>query len=220
MVQLGKAGYLPDISSTFNFFRAYAVNALAREDYTEAAAGLYSINSSLDEKYIININDAEFKREIAESTFYNCNFCTMEVEKIVNKGEEDERTKTETIPTRISSSKIEVYDWLPPGILSTMTSHKKIPVWKCPECNEMNPLVGTNIIHIKNTNPFFRSVIANPPRQGAGIITRLTFKLDFKKWFFDFLEQLNHTMMNYRVDFAAQHGADMVESIYKDKGDR
>ncbi len=216
---MGKAGYLPDISSTFNFFRAYAVNALAREDYTEAAAGLYSINSSLDEKYIININDAEFKEQMAESKFYNCNFCTMEIEKVVNKGEEDECTKKESIQIRISSSKIQIFDWEPPGFLSVMTGHEKIKAWRCSGCQEINPLVSTNIIHVKNTKPFFRSVIANPPRQGIGITTRLTFRSDFKRWFFDFLDQLNHTLKNYRIDFAAQHGSDM-DPTYQDKGDK
>lgn len=217
---MGKAGYLPDISSTFNFFRAYAVNALAREDYTEAAAGLHSINSSLDEKYIININDAEFKRETAENRFYNCNFCTMEIEKIINKGQEDQRTKIDIIPSRIPSNQVYIMDWMPPGLLSVMTSHERIKAWRCPKCDETNPLVGTNVINVKNTKPYFRSVIGNPPRQGIGISTRLSFIVDFKKWFFDFLEQLNHTMMNYRVDFAAQHGTDMAEPMYKDKGDK
>lgn len=217
---MGKAGYLPDISSTFNFFRAYAVNALARLDYTEAAAGLYSINSSLDEKYIININDEEYKRQTAESRFYHCNFCTMEVDKIVNKGEEDERVKKELVPARISSDQVDLFDWMPPGLLSVMTSHERIKAWRCPECDEVNPLASTNIVNVKETKPFFRSVVGNPPRRGVGISTRTTFMFDFKKWFFDFLEQLNHTMMNYRVDFAAQHGADMAEPMFQDKGDR
>ena len=56
VIELGKSGYLPDISSAFSFWRAYAVNRLDQKDYNGATSGLYNINSLLTENYIISID--------------------------------------------------------------------------------------------------------------------------------------------------------------------
>lgn len=194
---LGKSGYLPDISSSFSFYRAFAINSLQNKDWRGAAAALYNINSLLTEDYVITINSAEYEKQTKESFTYQCSFC------------EEFTPKQDLL---IWDKSLNVVD-------SLILSQEKISTWRCPKCYEDSPIEGTIITHEKSVMPFYRKVVPEPPMAGPGLLVRFTWQPAFRNWFFKFLEQLTHQLALYRIEYMSQHGEDMQEPIPKDPGE-
>lgn len=193
---MGKAGYLPDISGTFSFYRTYAVNCLERKNYHGATAALYNINSLLTEDFIISIDTDEYNKQVRETVWYRCDFC-----------EKDTQLKN-----------VHQRDKMLFGI-DALLFGKTLRVWECPECGEDVPSETTVIIKEKTVKPYFRKVVPDPPERGIGLERRFSFPPAFTRWFFSFLEQLEHQLAKYRIEYISQHGMDMAEPAYKDKGD-
>ena len=53
----------------------------------------------------------------------------------------------------------------------------------------------------------------------AGLSSRFGWEQKFAKWFYNFLEEIQVSMKNYRVEYISQNGHDMEDVGYKDKGD-
>lgn len=192
---MAKSGYLPDISGTFNFYRTYAVRALERKDYSGAIASLYNINSLLTEDYVIEIDSARYQQVIKENIEYRCNHCEKDT----------------------SVDKIVLEDRTMYGIDQLIFGNKR-RMWVCPKCEKDVGFDNTIIIREKTEKPFYRKVVPDPPDRGIGIQRRYSFPQAFIKWFFNFLEELEHSLANYRIEYVAQNGHDMGEPAYKDKG--
>ncbi len=195
---MGKSGYLPDISSTFAFWRANAIICYKEDNLHGAEAALYNINACLTEEYILELNTAQYEKSIHEAITYECGFC-----------------KAFT-----PINQINIFDWLPPGLLSVMTSYERIKSWRCLKCEEVNPMIGTTIIHEKLASPFFQKFMYEPPKREIGILYRYNFKPKFRKWFYKFLELLQHQLALYRIEYKNQTGEDMSDSGWQDKGDQ
>ena len=81
-----KVGYLPDISKNFGYFRNIAIDFLIRENYEGARSGIFNLNECLGIDYMVSVDDREYKTQMKEHSFYQCNFCTMTITKLTNKG--------------------------------------------------------------------------------------------------------------------------------------
>ena len=66
---MGKAGYLPDISSRFSFWTEYAVNHLDGKDWKGAIGGLNNVNSALGEDYIVEVNSQKYYNHIFNANY-------------------------------------------------------------------------------------------------------------------------------------------------------
>ena len=193
---MGKSGYLPDISSAFSFWRAYAVNSLDQKNYNGATSGLYNINSLLTEDYIVSIDTTQYKNQTDESVFYQCKFCEKEIQ----------------------ISDIEVCEILLSLTDSILSGQKTTKQWKCPECNKWMSKSTTNIIKNRLEAPYFRRVVPEVLTHGIGLQRRISFPQQFDKWFYNFLEELQHALALYRIEYVAQNGEDMMDVGIKENG--
>ena len=196
VIELGKSGYLPDISSAFSFWRAYAVNRLDQKDYNGATSGLYNINSLLTESYIVSIDTTQYNKQTEESIFYQCRFCNNET----------------------SQSNIQVFDYLLPLDEQIISGEKYVKSWKCPECKKLMARCRTNIIKDKLESPYYRRIVPECPTRGIGLQKRISFPQQFDKWFYNFLEELQHALALYRIEYVAQNGEDMMDVGFKENG--
>lgn len=194
---MAKAGYLPDISSSFSFWREYAVNCLERKNWKGAESGLHNINSILDKEYVIKVNTREFNIMIQNNTFWKCVTCGEKTPQV----------------------QIKVFHMLVPTIERVLSRQQTESVWYCPKCKDSNLQEETHKIIEEVDQPTYRKIVPSSPVQKIGLDNRFVFEFEFNKWFYNFLEELQHQLGLYRVEYVTQHGHDMVDSGYVDKGD-
>ncbi len=217
---MGKSGYLPDISSSFGFWRTFAVNKISQKDYNGASAGLYNLNGCLTEEYVVTISTREYEKAVKEQSYFQCDHCTMMIEEKTNKGEDDEIREKVKIPTEIPYNEVKIFELVSPLIEGIITGNKTIKIWVCPKCKKENVMNGEwNIITPTKEKPYYLKIVPECPVKLSGISTRLGWDNKFSKWFYNFLEEIQVSMKNYRVEYIAQNGHDMEDSGFKDKGD-
>ncbi len=193
---LGKSGYLPDISSAFSFWRSYSVNCLDHENYNGAASGLNNINSLLTEDYIISVDTTQYKKQTGENIVYLCPSCEKETSQNNIKFGEITLSSSDAI----------------------ITGRKKERKWYCINCNAWMSQRLTSVIKDKLASPFYRRVVSECPVQAIGLGSKLNFAPQFDTWFYNFLEELQHALALYRIEYIAQNdGEDMADVSIKPK---
>jgi len=217
---LGKSGYLPDISSSFGFWRTFAVNKISQKDYNGACAGLYNLNGCLTEEYVITISTNEYEKAVQEQSYFQCDHCTMMIEEITNKGRDDESRVKVEVPTEIPYNDVRILNLISPLIESIVTGNQIQKVWVCPKCKKNNIMSGEwNIITPRKEKPYYLKIVPECPIRLSGLASRFGWEQKFAKWFYNFLEEIQVSMKQYRIEYIAQNGHDMEDSGYKDKGD-
>ncbi|MBC8501709.1 MAG: hypothetical protein H8D35_01110 [Nitrosopumilus sp.] len=192
---MGKSGYLPDISSAFAFWRSYAVNCFDHKNYNGATSGLHNINSLLTEDYIISVDTNKYNTQTAENIFYHCGLCGKEIQ----------------------SSNVKVSDILLTPEEQIISGKKTIKKWRCVVCGKWVALHRTSIIKTRNESPYYRRVVPECPTHTVGLADRLNFPPMFGVWFYNFLEELQHALALYRIEYIAQNGEDMQDIGFKEK---
>jgi len=217
---LEKTDYLLDISSSFGFWRNYAVNKITQKDYNGASVGLYNLNWCLTEEYVITISTPEYDKAVQDQSYFQCDHCTMMLEEITNKGKDNEtRVKTE-VPTEIPYNNVKIFELINPLIDSIISGNQIQKVWICPKCKKENVMNGEwNIITPTKEKPYYLKIVPECPVRLSGISTRLGWDNKFSNWFYNFLEEIQVSMKQYRIEYIAQNGHDMEDSGFKDKGD-
>jgi hypothetical protein len=156
-----------------------------------------NINSLLSEDYVVTISDKEYEQQVKTNTFFQCNHCEKENNRI----------------------DIDVYDRVLYDIEELLSPQKIIKSWVCHFCYKVNDVRSTHIVSEESSQPFFRRVIPVAPFRYSTLATRLVYHQKFLEWFYDFSEMLEHSMSLYRIEYISQHGEDMHESTtYKDLG--
>ncbi len=214
-----RVGFLPDISQNFGFFKNLAIKSIERGDYNAAAAAMYSLNGCLGVDYLVNINTKAYHKAMENNKVYLCDSCTMDVEKITNKGQEDEKTKTIQMPREIPTSEIKILTVIAPFYESVLTGSTTEQVWYCPSCNTEHKIKDTEQITPDKPDPFCIKVVPECPVRGEGISNRMVFDDEFNKWFNNFLEEINWAEVLYRKEYKSQNDGDDMEA-YKDEGDK
>ncbi len=194
---MGKAGYLPDISSRFSFWTEYAVNHLDKKEWSKAIAGLNNVNSALGDDYIVEINSQKFYKQIADRTTYQCTNCKE----------------------NNTYSSVKVFDLICPMLEGIVTGEKSNKVWICQKCKKDCKLKDTIITVEETVQPYFRQVVPAPPVQKIGLQNRFTFEHEFNVWFNNFMEELQHQLARYRIEYIKTMGHDMGDTGYVHKGD-
>jgi len=217
---LGKSGYLPDISSSFGFWRTFAVNKIAQKDYNGASAGLYNLNGCLTAEYVITISTSQYEKAVQEQSYFQCDHCTMTIEEIINKGKDNETREKVEIPTEILFSDVKIFEVINSIIDSIVSGSKIAKIWICPSCKKENIMKdGWNIITPKKEQPYYLKIVPECPVKKSGLSTRFGWEGKFASWFYNFLEEIQVSMKDYRVEYISQTGHDMEDTVYKDKGD-
>ena len=217
---MGRSGYLPDISSSFGFWRTFAVNKISQKDYNGASAGLYNLNGCLTEEYVITISTPEYDKAVQDQSYYQCDYCTMDFEQIINKGRDDETREKIKIPTEIPYNDVKIFELISPLIDSIISGNQIQKVWVCPKCKKENVMNGEwNIITLRKEKPYYLKIVPDCPVRLSGLASRFGWEQKFAKWFYNFLEEVQVSMKQYRIEYIAQNGRDMEDSGFKDQGD-
>ena len=162
-----------------------------------AIGGLNNINSALGEEYIVSINSQEFHKQIADRTIYKCTEC-----------------EKDTI-----YSKVKIFDLICPMFEGIVTGEKSNKVWICSLCKKDCKLKDTIITMEETVQPFYRKVVPSPPTKQIGLQNRFHFEQEFKEWFYNFLEELQHQLARYRIEYIKLNGHDMADSGSQHIGD-
>ena len=218
--EITKAGWLPNVSSNFEYYRQLAINQMEKKQYASASSSLSNLNGCLGEEYLVTISTAQHDQAIVDRSVYQCSHCTMPFKKTVNKGEENEHIKEIQIPTEIPLSEVRVFDLRVPLVESILRGNTSIKIWVCPECDKENTMDETRKIVPQIVNPYFLKIVRDCPLRLMGISNRLGFHEKFQNWFSNFLEEINWQEVLYRKEYRNQHGFEMEESDFKDKGDQ
>lgn len=217
---MGKAGYLPDISGRFNQWTAYANLQLEKRNYIGSTAGLMNMNALLDEDHRVTVNSKQYDKQMDTGTLYCCNHCEMKIKERVNVGEEDERIEYRNVKREVPSSQVVVFELKTILMEDVLTGRKSNKSWRCIHCKNYNKIVETEIIVPQREKPFYLGIVSEAPRRISGLSNRLGFHDNYLKWFHNFQEELEHSLMIYRVDYIQEHGQDMAEfGLKMDKGD-
>jgi len=215
---MGKSGWLPDISYNFGFYRTLAINSVQKRDYNSAASALYDLNGCLGEDYLITINTEAYKQAMSNQEVYQCNHCTMDYEKIVNEGKEDEHTKIIQVPREVPTNSVKILKTIAPFIESVLTGSETELVWYCPVCHQENKIRETKKIVPLRERPFFLKIVPECPVRGDGISNRMGFDEAFNNWFHNFLEEINWQEVLYRKEYTSQHDGEDMDSGHSASG--
>lgn len=214
---MGKSGYLPDISGNFAFYRSLAVNNLQRNDYAGAKSALFNLNGCLGSDYLVTISTKQYEDVMQDRDAFLCNHCTMLVDKIIHKGEDDEYTKQVEVPTEVILSEVKIFNMQVNLVNSILLQNNTLKAWVCPSCNKVNELTKTKKIQNERVRPFYSKVVPEPPTKLSGLTDRVHFHQRFTNWFYLFLEEINWAEVLYRTEYQIQNGHDM-EISFNDKG--
>lgn len=187
---------MPDLSSSFAFWRATAINATEKKDYHAAAAALHNINSMLTEDYLVTVDNAKYTETTTESITYECRSCH----------------KTS------SYSDIKICDITLSAFDSDVTGRKTSKQWFCKHCKKWTPQNQTEMVKSQHATPYYTGVVSTCPIDHHNMLDRRTYHPKFTKWFYNFLEELQHKLALYRIEYIAQNGEDMKDDE-KYKGD-
>jgi hypothetical protein len=209
---------LPNITEEFNFHKREALAALQRQDYQRATSAIKTLNECLGEDYMIEISTSKYDDELKTNTTYQCNFCTMDSEVTVNKGDEDEKTKTIQVPTEIPVKDIRKYKVKLNDAQSFFLKSKTKECWTCSSCSKQNDMRKTVRVVPKRQQPFFLKVVSDPPVRTSGIASRRPYRKLYNNWFNNFMEEITWSMVLYRTEWKSQNDGEEMGG-YQDKGD-
>lgn len=178
-------------------WQEYAINHLDAKEWDKAASGLHNVNSCLVDPYIVKIDSREFYKKIADQTLYKCTGCEKD----------------------IHYSKVKVFDLICPMFEGIVTGEKSNKVWICPECHIDCKLKDTIITVEETVQPNWLGVVPAQPVRQIGLQNRFNYEYDFKKWFFNFMEELQHQLGLYRIEYVKINHHDMGDTGYQHKGD-
>ena len=169
---------LPDVNTAFITYRRESIIALKSFDYRGCCGALSCINALLPEKYRVILYDIQFKDKSKISFTYCCGMCQAES----------------------NESKIDIFDYHLTALESLTTDEKTIKAWACPECTVMNILSDTKIKKDMLAQPSFLQTVPLPPKRENGLLGRATYRKEFSAWGWNFLNELEEKMAQFRDD--------------------
>lgn len=210
----GRAGYLPDISGRYNLWSLFATRCIISDNIDGAAGALHNMNALLDEEHRVAVGTEIYNEIIKQQTKFECDNCTMLIDEQTGKDDSGEPIiKKVTVQNRINRTDIQVFEVLLPSLVSLVLQKKINKVWVCPNCKTEHEVLGTNIILPSTENPYYHRVVPDCPVRSDGCASRLGYRQKFHVWFYNYSEELENAMMEYRISYVAQHGIDMAENI-------
>jgi len=175
---------LPDVNTAFITYRREAIVSLKSFDYRGCWGSLSCINALLPQKYRVVLDNILFKEKSKVSLTFCCEIC---------KTESDE-------------SCIDIFDYHFTVLESLTTDEKTILVWNCPECTAMNRLSDTKIKKDMLAQPSYLQTVPSPPERKNGLLGRATYRKEFSAWAWNFLEELEEKMAQFRDDNWSKEG--------------
>lgn len=169
---------LPDINTSFNFYRGKAITHLQGKNYTGAIGSLYAFNNDLQKNYQVKISTKEYNEKISFDKEAVCTGC-------------NERVVWDNVIT---------YTLLNNSSIVMLTGQKLDTVWDCLKCKKVNKVSKTQFKQKVLAKPYRLKIVPEPPEQNHGLIDSLTFDRKFQVWFWQFLDELEGAAAQFRDD--------------------
>ena len=187
------------------------------KNYDGAIGGLDNMNALLDEEHRITVDSIQYNEKLSSEKHYQCNFCTVMEEFVINPGEEEEIREKRKVQTEISYADIHIFAMTLDFMDSVMSSKKSKKAWFCPKCKNINLLSDTVIITSERANPSYIGIVSDRPVQTS--TNRVGFHKKFMDYFNNYSKELENALMLYRINYIKENGEDMAEQQFRDKGD-
>lgn len=168
--------------------------------FLNAIGSLYAENGMLPKDYQIQISDQLYNEKIKHSELALCNFCTSEYDSLIDKDKKEER------PTEHDFNVLRVYESVLPSELSFILGKDTDKLWLCPKCHKTNRLAVTKFIKPELQKPFFLGIVPNPPQRNDGIDDVQSYYKKIRKWVWNFLDELEFKMGEYRRNYIPKNG--------------
>lgn len=186
---------LPDINNRLIKHTNEYYRAIREENYILVAICIEACISDLPEEYKLEINTAKYNELIRGVRTIECPNCSRE----------------------IPDASARPYNRLLSNNESLLLGKRFMKSWVCPECSKVNPFyLSKKYLTMKDKHDYFQ-VIPEPPTK-TGIHDRVGRTYQWKEWIDICLKELEHQIMRYRTEYAAQqHGQDVVEDFEGDE---
>jgi hypothetical protein len=217
----GKAGVLPDLTSTFSYWRKQKDDALKSGDWDTLSLSLNHMNGALELDYRVPTDDDLWKGQKDDYIVWKCNSCTTTEKKTINKGEDNEYIKEVEVPTCSELHEIKIFEENCSDIVAFLTESKTRKMWECPKCNHVSSVKSRETQLRKYPRPHYRVCIyTEPERPLTGLMRRRgSYPKLMRVWGRNYSLELERQLAVYRIEYIKQNGHDMEDSGYKDKGD-
>lgn len=170
---------LIDINSRAGRYHYELLKDLKMGNHANLIGELKSTNALLPEEFRIRISTSEYNEATKTKIVIKCPKCEKETPR----------------------NNIKPYNQLQSTLDSILTKKNTIKVWKCPECNKINPLSSNDVIQETLPQPTFFKVIPDPPRRENNLTDRQTFESNFKAWAWNFIQELEKSIADYREKY-------------------
>jgi hypothetical protein len=217
----GRAGVLPDLSTTFVFWRKKYIEGLESGQWDKMSLGLANMNGTLEIDYRLPISSEDWNTQ-NDAIVWKCSNCTTPETKVINEGEDNEYTKEIEVPTISKRKDIRTFTEICSKQLAILSGKKTREMWECPSCENIASVRSVKSAVMKFKQPNFRNCIyEQPQRPLTGLAMRRgSYPETMRVWGTFYSEELEHKLALYRMEYISQHGHDMADSGYKDEGDK
>ena len=217
----GKAGVLPDLTSTFSYWRKQKDDALKSGDWDTMSLALNHMNGALEIDYRVPTDNVLWNQQKDDYIDWKCNSCTTTETKVINKGEDNEYIKEVEVPTCSELHEVKIFEEQCSEILVLLTESKTRKMWECPKCNNVSSVKSVESQLRKYPRPHYRVCIYNEPKRPLTGLQRRrgTYPKEMRIWGRNYSLELERQLAVYRIEYIKQNGHDMEDSGYKDKGD-
>ena len=219
---MGKAGILPDLTSTFSYWRKRKDDSLKSGDWDTMALALRYMNGALDLEYRIPMSTELWNEQKDGYQMWKCFSCTTTETKTINKGEDNEYTKEVQVPTCSKRKDVEKFVEKCSGLTAFLSESKTRKMWICPKCKNVSSVKLVESQLMKHKQPHYRGCIYDEPtRPLTGLMLRHgIYPKGMRMWGEAYSIELEHQLALYRQEYLNKYGVDIDDNGYKDEGDK
>ena len=178
-------------------YRREVLQALNHRMYNNCFGALNALNALLPKDYRVKIDNAEYKQQTETDITIVCSEC-----------EKDNEYK-----------KIKKYQKTVGFIESVLLKTKTVQTWDCLECGAPNVLQDSKLKQSVLQEPYFLTVVPEPPQRKDGIIDRAVYHTKVVQWVWALLTELEERMAQFRDDNWHKQGEMYEEEDLDTSGD-
>ena len=178
---------LPDVNAAIVRHRSLALEGFKSNNAELSIVSVESINALLPaieggKNYKVEVDTEKYNLLKGETKEIQCNKC-----------------KTENLLNTVKMYTLNL-DWLE----EIFAKKKNQRMWICGNCKKSNVYSQQDITVTKNGEPYFYKVMPAPPGRQNGIRGRMTFDLEFQRWFSIAMPEIESQIGIYRSEYMSQ----------------
>lgn len=169
---------LPDINTAFIVYRREAISSWKSEKYDSCLGSLQTLNGLLPEDYRVQISDDDYNSQVHKEMQLVCTKCDVKSEQHL----------------------VKIRKVLLPQLTKFISNNEEEEIWDCPKCGTEHRITQTLILKPELQEPYFLGIVPSPPVRREGMKDRTRFHIDFSRWFWLCLSEIEKKMADFRDD--------------------